>query len=201
MILVAFLVVIYLAGVSIMILHMTENEKEEDKENKQSFILCSDDHLYLHATQLCKIVDQYNIISFIIISDSLEEFIPEGFTLKEYFLNTRCSKITNRPHWVGIGRCCPKQIFWGRLDPKMWKLVPLIIRISPKERKKPGLRTKNRANLKPERKFIKLPMGSYHLKRPEARGCNTSTSLLTSPYYFVATKDSNMAARHRKGDS
>ena len=83
----------------------------------------------------------------------------------------------------------------------MWKLVPLAIRIGPKEQKKSDLRTKKRSNLKPERKSSKLPLGPYHLKRPEARGYNTSTSLLTSPCYFVATKDSNMAARYRKGDS
>ena len=81
-----------------MISHMTENEKEEDKENKQSFILCSDDHLCVHVTQLCKIVDQYNKISFIIMLDSLEEFIPEIFTLKDYFLNRKRPKIIKRPH-------------------------------------------------------------------------------------------------------
>ena len=83
----------------------------------------------------------------------------------------------------------------------MWKLVPLAIRNGPKEQKKSDLRTKKRANVKPERKFSKLRLGSYHLKRPEARGYYTSTSLLASPCYFVTTKDSNMAARYRKGDS
>ena len=96
--LVAFLVVISLAEVSTMILHMIENEKEEDKENQQSFIICLDDHLYLHVTQLYEVVEQYNKIPNIIMLDSLEEFIPEIFTLKDYFLNRKRPKIIKRPH-------------------------------------------------------------------------------------------------------
>ena len=68
------------------------------RRTNRVFILCSDDYLRVHFTQLCEIVDQYNKISFIIMLDSLEEFIPEIFTLKDYFLNRKRPKIIKRPH-------------------------------------------------------------------------------------------------------
>ena len=79
--------------------------------------------------------------------------------------------------------------------------MSLIQRIGPKEQKKSDLRIKKRSIFKSERKFSKLLLGSYHLKRSEARGDYNSMSLLTSTCYFEATKDSNMAARYKKGDS
>ena len=50
--------------------------------------------------------------------DSLEEFIPEIFILKDYFLNRRRPNITKSPDWVRIGCCYPKQIFSGQARSK-----------------------------------------------------------------------------------
>ena len=96
--LVAFLVVISLAQVGITIFRLPRMRRRRIRRTNRVFIICSDDHLRVHFTELCEIVDQYNKISFIIMLDSLEEFIPEIFTLKDCFLNRRRPTITKRPH-------------------------------------------------------------------------------------------------------